>query len=280
MGSNPTPSAYVSSRRCVSLAALRRSPPPCKTRFRPTLAEEEARARSPGTPVRTATRRRRRSPSPWSATFRRVTTPPNSWLPPAKTGPTVSQAPCSRRTSAPPCCCTTGKPPCSPTSRRMTRTSPSPTYSAARQWRRSRRWAPTRVGCLQPHTEGRSRPVSAPACAWTTRRAGPPTATASKSGAATTPALRHGRSNPTAQCASWGVASLSMAAPPKEPRWFGAAATAAPTSSGSGRTATTTRCTNPYSGRCLDDPAGSTTPGTQLQIWDCNNSNPQRWRLP
>ena len=37
---------------------------------------------------------------------------------------------------------------------------------------------------------------------------------------------------------------------------------------------------NPYSGRCLDDPAGSTTPGTQLQIWDCNNSNPQRWRLP
>ncbi|WP_460494914.1 hypothetical protein [Dactylosporangium cerinum] len=30
----------------------------------------------------------------------------------------------------------------------------------------------------------------------------------------------------------------------------------------------------------MDDPAGSTTDGTQLQIWDCNGTNAQRVTLP
>ncbi|WP_258574727.1 RICIN domain-containing protein [Streptomyces shenzhenensis] len=31
------------------------------------------------------------------------------------------------------------------------------------------------------------------------------------------------------------------------------------------------------SGRCLDDPAGSTTAGTQVDIWDCGGGNNQKW---
>ncbi|MEO5876747.1 MAG: ricin-type beta-trefoil lectin domain protein [Streptosporangiaceae bacterium] len=34
---------------------------------------------------------------------------------------------------------------------------------------------------------------------------------------------------------------------------------------------------NPASGRCLDDPAQSMTPGTQVQIYDCNGSDAQVW---
>ena len=34
------------------------------------------------------------------------------------------------------------------------------------------------------------------------------------------------------------------------------------------------------SGRCLDDPAFSTTNGTQLHIWSCNDGTSQRWKLP
>ena len=34
------------------------------------------------------------------------------------------------------------------------------------------------------------------------------------------------------------------------------------------------------SGRCLDDPAFSTTNGTQLDIWSCNDGTNQRWKLP
>jgi nitrite reductase/ring-hydroxylating ferredoxin subunit len=34
---------------------------------------------------------------------------------------------------------------------------------------------------------------------------------------------------------------------------------------------------NPQSGRCLDDPAGATTAGTQLQIYDCNGVWTQDW---
>jgi hypothetical protein len=38
---------------------------------------------------------------------------------------------------------------------------------------------------------------------------------------------------------------------------------------------------NPGSGRCLDVPSGNTTPGAvQLQIFDCNTSAAQIWRLP
>jgi hypothetical protein len=38
---------------------------------------------------------------------------------------------------------------------------------------------------------------------------------------------------------------------------------------------------NPGSGRCLDVPQGNTTPGAvQLQIFDCNTSPAQTWRLP
>ncbi|MBC7267309.1 MAG: RICIN domain-containing protein, partial [Streptomyces sp.] len=37
---------------------------------------------------------------------------------------------------------------------------------------------------------------------------------------------------------------------------------------------------NPQSGRCLDIPAGATANGTQLQIYDCNGLNTQKWNLP
>ncbi|MFC0844232.1 RICIN domain-containing protein [Streptomyces noboritoensis] len=37
---------------------------------------------------------------------------------------------------------------------------------------------------------------------------------------------------------------------------------------------------NPQSGLCLDDPGSSTTDGTQLQIYDCNGTNAQKWTLP
>ncbi|MFG1807588.1 RICIN domain-containing protein [Streptomyces sp. NPDC049040] len=36
----------------------------------------------------------------------------------------------------------------------------------------------------------------------------------------------------------------------------------------------------PQSGRCLDVPGASTTDGTQLEIWDCNGGNNQRWTIP
>jgi hypothetical protein len=34
------------------------------------------------------------------------------------------------------------------------------------------------------------------------------------------------------------------------------------------------------SGKCLDDPGFTTTNGTQLEIWDCNNGTNQHWTLP
>ena len=38
---------------------------------------------------------------------------------------------------------------------------------------------------------------------------------------------------------------------------------------------------NPQSGRCLDDPGGNTTPGAvQLEIYDCNTTDAQVWKLP
>ncbi len=37
---------------------------------------------------------------------------------------------------------------------------------------------------------------------------------------------------------------------------------------------------NPQSGECLDDTGWSTTPGTQLQIWDCTGHANQQWSLP
>jgi len=38
---------------------------------------------------------------------------------------------------------------------------------------------------------------------------------------------------------------------------------------------------NPASGRCLDVPQGNTSPGAvQLQLWDCNGSPAQTWRMP
>ena len=36
---------------------------------------------------------------------------------------------------------------------------------------------------------------------------------------------------------------------------------------------------NPASNRCLDIPGSSTTAGTQVQIWDCNGTGAQKWRL-
>lgn len=35
---------------------------------------------------------------------------------------------------------------------------------------------------------------------------------------------------------------------------------------------------NPVSGRCVD--AGNMQSGTQLYLWDCNATNPQRWAIP
>ncbi|MDQ2740414.1 MAG: RICIN domain-containing protein, partial [Actinomycetota bacterium] len=37
---------------------------------------------------------------------------------------------------------------------------------------------------------------------------------------------------------------------------------------------------NPVSGRCLDDPAASTTDGTRLELYDCNGTSAQIWSLP
>ena len=37
---------------------------------------------------------------------------------------------------------------------------------------------------------------------------------------------------------------------------------------------------NAQSSKCLDDPAWSATPGTQLDIWACNGGRNQRWTLP
>ena len=37
---------------------------------------------------------------------------------------------------------------------------------------------------------------------------------------------------------------------------------------------------NPTSGHCLDDPNGSTTNGTQLQIWNCSGASNQKWSVP
>jgi hypothetical protein len=37
---------------------------------------------------------------------------------------------------------------------------------------------------------------------------------------------------------------------------------------------------NPNSNKCLDDTNMSTTPGTQLQIWDCTGGTNQQWKLP
>jgi len=37
---------------------------------------------------------------------------------------------------------------------------------------------------------------------------------------------------------------------------------------------------NPQSNKCLDDTNWSTTPGTQLQIWDCSGNANQHWSLP
>jgi len=36
----------------------------------------------------------------------------------------------------------------------------------------------------------------------------------------------------------------------------------------------------PQSNKCLDDTNWSTTPGTQLQIWDCTGNANQHWSLP
>ncbi|WP_064741897.1 lectin [Hamadaea tsunoensis] len=43
--------------------------------------------------------------------------------------------------------------------------------------------------------------------------------------------------------------------------------------------ATTKALTNPQSGRCLDDPGGSTS-GAQLVIYDCNGGTNQQWTIP
>jgi hypothetical protein len=37
---------------------------------------------------------------------------------------------------------------------------------------------------------------------------------------------------------------------------------------------------NPQSGKCLDDPNATTTTGTQLQIYTCNQTNAQDWTTP
>ena len=37
---------------------------------------------------------------------------------------------------------------------------------------------------------------------------------------------------------------------------------------------------NPNSGLCLDDPNSTTTNGTQLHIWTCNNTGAQVWDIP
>ncbi|MGH3377842.1 MAG: RICIN domain-containing protein [Actinoallomurus sp.] len=37
---------------------------------------------------------------------------------------------------------------------------------------------------------------------------------------------------------------------------------------------------NPHSGKCLADPASSTTPGTQPIIYDCDYNKEQNWHVP
>ena len=37
---------------------------------------------------------------------------------------------------------------------------------------------------------------------------------------------------------------------------------------------------NPATGKCLDDPAGITTNGIQVQIWACSGASNQQWRVP
>ena len=37
---------------------------------------------------------------------------------------------------------------------------------------------------------------------------------------------------------------------------------------------------NPQPGTCLDGTSWSTTPRTQLQIWDCTGNATQQWSLP
>jgi hypothetical protein len=37
---------------------------------------------------------------------------------------------------------------------------------------------------------------------------------------------------------------------------------------------------NPQSARCLDLPGGIAADGTQLQIYDCNGTAAQRWKVP
>jgi hypothetical protein len=39
----------------------------------------------------------------------------------------------------------------------------------------------------------------------------------------------------------------------------------------------TSKLVSVASGRCLDDPAGSTTPGVQVDIWDCGTGTNQQW---
>lgn len=48
-------------------------------------------------------------------------------------------------------------------------------------------------------------------------------------------------------------------------------------SGGSSAPPSTTVLRGVGSGRCLDDPAGNTTNGTQMIIWDCNGGTNQRW---
>ena len=37
---------------------------------------------------------------------------------------------------------------------------------------------------------------------------------------------------------------------------------------------------NPVSGKCLDDPNFTTTQGTQLDLWTCNEGSNQQWSVP
>ena len=37
---------------------------------------------------------------------------------------------------------------------------------------------------------------------------------------------------------------------------------------------------NTVSGKCLDDPSFSATPGARLDIYTCNGGANQRWKLP
>jgi len=37
---------------------------------------------------------------------------------------------------------------------------------------------------------------------------------------------------------------------------------------------------SPQSGRCLDSRGGATADGTDLQIYDCNGTDAQKWKVP